>query len=121
MRIKDRTEDAMLDKIAWQAVWVFRIGDGVDPKWLQIRAEKDAKTIDEILSGWQAEGFFTGYKGMYVTWPRNLAVFKGYTSATEAKARLWDIGIITGEIMKAAALPDLKEVRIKDKKWEGIK
>ena len=121
MRIKDKAEDQMLDAVSWQSVWVFRIGEGVDPKWLQIRAEKDAKLISEIIEGWQKDGELEGFKGMYVTWPRNLAVFRGYKGAETAKNLLWNIGVVTGEIMKAAALPDLKEVRIKDKKWEGMK
>ena len=119
MRIKDKREDAMLDNAAWQAVWVFRVGEGVDPKWLWIKAEKDAKTIDEILSVWQAEGEIESYKGMYVTWPRNMAVFRGYKSALKAKEMLWNIGVVTGEILKAAALPDLKDVRISGKGVNG--
>ena len=114
MKLTDRREDAMLEHSAWKPCFLFGIGEGTDPRWLQIKAEREAEYIRWILEG------CPGFKGVKVTWPRNMAIFETAEGAEMGKKRLTDADIKTGDIMNAEALPGLKEIQIK-KKWEARK
>ena len=112
MKIRDNREDEMLDRIACRRVWLFGIGKGTDPRWLQIRAEREADRLQGILNG------EPGFLGIKVVWPHNLAVFDSPLAAVEARRKLEDLGIACGDdIMRGAALPELKEISVKGK-WE---
>lgn len=107
-RISDEREDAMLDSVAWMRVYLVGVGNGGnDPKWLEIRAERDADHVRWLLAD------CPGFKGVKVAWPRNWAVFGTVAGALEGKKALEDAGIPTGDIMTGRALPGLKEIRIK--------
>ena len=107
MRIRDEKEDAMLDSSAKIKVWFLRIGSGTDPKWLQIRADRDAKLMEEMLQG------INGFKGVVPLWPGNLAAFKYLSGAEAAREKLKSLKIPCGEIIPGEALPDLKQIWIK--------
>ena len=111
MRFKDVREDGMLESVSWERAYMFSIGSGTDPKWLEIKAEREAERVRGLLDGAQ------GFKGVKVTWPRNIAVFSDPDSAVMGKKALDAVGIMTGDILIAKVLPDLKRIEIK-KKWE---
>lgn len=107
-RISDEREDAMLDSVAWMRVFLVGVGNGWnDPKWLEIRAERDAEHVRWLLAD------CPGFKGVKVAWPRNWAAFGTLKGAQEGKKALEAAGIPTGEIMTGKAIPGLKEIKIK--------
>lgn len=109
MGFKDKREDAMLDAVTWKKAYLVGIGEGVDPKWLEVKAEKDAAYVRWILAECPS------FKGVKVCWPRNLAVFGSRAGAAAGKKRMEAAGLYCGDILTGAVLPDLKGIRIKGK------
>ena len=109
MGFKDKREDAMLEAMAWKKAYLVRVGEGIDPKWLEVKAEKDA-----AYAAWQLESC-PSFKGVKTAWPRNLAVFGSKAGAAAGKKRLEEAGIVCGDVLTGAMLPGKLDVKIKGK------
>lgn len=109
MGFKDKREDAMLDSVAWKKAYLVRIGEGIDPKWLEIKAEKDAAYAEWLLKDCPS------FKGVKTAWPRNLAVFGSVKGAVAGKKRLEEAGIVCGDVLTGAMMPGMKDIKIKGK------
>ena len=114
MKLTDKREDAMIGRMCRLDVFFVGIGDGTDPKWLEVKAQREADYIAWLLED------CPGFKGVSVAWPRNLAVFKSATAAGEGKKRLEDAGVTCGDILKGTMMPGLSDIQIKTK-WEARK
>ena len=114
MKLTNKGDDTMLERASRIPVYAVRIGEGTDPRWLQVKAEKEAAYIKWLLDG------CPGFMGVMAVWPRNIAVFDSGPSALAGKNRLEEADIKTGDVMTADAMPGLTDIEIK-KKWEEIK
>ena len=109
MGFKDKREDAMLEAMAWKKAYLVRVGEGIDQKWLEVKAEKDAAYVAWLLESCPS------FKGVKTAWPRNLAVFGSKAGASAGKKRLEEAGIVCGDVLTGAYLPGKLDVKIKGK------